>query len=184
MRIGWALLAAFGMAGCSGDGSVYVEGNGIPAAPRDKWVRQAPPPQPGDDARRAVQLREYPSAPIRFDQMEVKAIVADAPEKRAAGLAFIPMEKMEGAGMLFVMPNEDPQLKLENLEFDVDVVLADASKRVLSLEVVDAPGGSVGAGSAAKYIFVLPRGRAKRLKIVPGQSIGMSGGTMSTAGVG
>lgn len=180
-----AALAALmiGAGGCSSDDAEPIEGAGLSASRADAWKPQKPAAQPGDDARRTKQLREYGKTTIKLGNGEFPVVVADALEKRNDGLAFVDPKDFQGQGMLFMMPAGEPELMVRNLEFDVDVMLIDERRTVIEISSLNAPGGAVGKGSSARYILLTPKGIVGKYRVARGQAIGMQGGAIAASGV-
>ncbi|MCB8932791.1 MAG: DUF192 domain-containing protein [Fimbriimonadaceae bacterium] len=173
-----------GAVGCSGgDGAEQLEGAGLSASRPDAWKPQKPKPQPGDDARRTKQIREYTPTTIQLGNGEFPVVVADAEEKRNDGLAYVEAKDFKDRGMLFMMPAGNPELAVRHLQFDVDVVLISGQRSVQGIGSLSAPGGTVGAGSGARYILLAPKGTVSKFKVARGQSVGMQGGTTAVSGV-
>lgn len=172
MRGVWLAVIVAAGAGCGDSGSEYVEGRGLPVAPPEQWTPQDRPTQSTDDPSRTVQLREYDKTRLSIGGQPINVLVADTPEKRREGLSFVNARMLEGAGMLFQLPDGIGRLDLSELKVGVDVVLGGNDRIVTEV----GSDSKVADRAGTKYVLILPSGEAARLKLAPGQSIEMGGG--------
>lgn len=115
-------------------------------------------------------------ARVRFDDVTVKAVIADEYVERDRGLQ--DRKRLgEDEGMLFVWPDEDVRVfGIKGVDYALDLVFIDDGGTVVGIAGLD-PDGSTIASSAARARFVLevPAGFVRRHSISYGDRVSIEG---------
>ncbi len=128
-----------------------------------------------DIPNRVFQLRDLAVTTIMSKSHAIKAWVMDTPAKREEGMMWLKANDVkDDQGMLFVFPNEDPNMGfwMDNTILALDIIFIDKNRKVLNIQK-GKPFDQTNLPSAGPAMFVLElkQGMAAKFEIKPGDTL-------------